>query len=993
MWVLIVGKTNNGQQVDNAVWECVQKSSIFALEGLVMLSSSAKSSSRKLNRYRIVVRLGDSEIIIALGADLFIINTHWKVVSEQLVVALQNLVGDDEVEEANSMKQYLMMKISTLSRIEVAQQIEQESKMLKKLENRMGLTSGSSSPGGAMAQTASGVMMGSSSSGSVSPIVLDSPSRLMVGSSSYFQSLFNEQLDPKEEELIGYFSGSFWRKIHHPGGGIYLTKNFLCFGTTELRKRYVVPWTSINVIELLPENHIFSFVLHQKNCIRILRRRKEYFLADFENVEDALSTIEQAWHDAIAAKSSRISLLVAGSSMNYKKGSSDVVVYYDNSPSMNNSRTPPTANKKNPEEKKIKEIRTSSNPLIDPLFALPSHFSMASIHLDKCTFRWKLDSGFQSTLNVKGEFYTSGKWVSFISSSGSQMSITIPYFFCKDLIEQSNEPTQPASSPSTSVIRPTVQNVIEIQSQKATFYFGFASAKRRANIYKIIRSLWCNAAKSQHIRRKNEEEIQFERKRKELRRLVFKEREIFVKHASTARKKQWKGYFEENGDDIDMVKTSALKLLISKGVPNSLRGKIWQISCLSCYKMSSKARLDDDKKNVESKYQKYLLLSQKTSTKATIEIEKDLSRSLGVSFYRTEEGISSLRQVLGAYAAYNPVIGYCQSMNIITAALLLYMREEEAFWVLCTIVEDLMPDYYTKSMLGCLIDQQVFHVLMKKYLPKVAQHMTDVLGLPISVVTLPWFMCLFIGILPWEITLRCLDRFFMEGAVELFRFALTVFSFFEAKILAATDSFEILHLFKVQPDLRWSPALSDVLNRYTEMIRWDEIQQLRNTHRPKVIKELAAKQCPHFSQDEDTRSLEEHDRRISDMLQLSLPQLEYDSLNAFMNITSINDLKLLAANLKREQSKQEEEEGTNNTKKTTKKKRKKKYITDVIGNLSNSLSNVSTSSSSVDSSSSDSLPSSSPSSSTPSSSSSTCSSAVSPITSPYRPKDPSSSPS
>jgi len=109
-------------------------------------------------------------------------------------------------------------------------------------------------------------------------------------------------------------------------------------------------------------------------------------------------------------------------------------------------------------------------------------------------------------------------------------------------------------------------------------------------------------------------------------------------------------------------------------------GKIWQISCLSCYKMSSKARLDEDKKNVESKYQKYLLLSHKSS-RVAVEIEKvflafifsykpfvrlkhlqDLSRSLGVSFYKTEEGLSSLRQVLGAYAAYNPVIGYCQSM-------------------------------------------------------------------------------------------------------------------------------------------------------------------------------------------------------------------------------------------------------------------------------------------------------------------------------------------
>jgi len=255
----------------------------------------------------------------------------------------------------------------------------------------------------------------------------------MIGSSSYFYGLFHE-LDPKEEELVGFYSGSFWRKIHHPGAGIYITKSFLCFGTNELRKKYIIPLTSINVIELLPVNHIFAFVLNQKNCIRIVRRRKEYFLADFENVDDALSAIEQARHEAIATKSFRISQLVtASSAISFKKGSSDAVLYYDNSNAHNNKGP---LIERGPDERKPKEVRTSSNPLIDPLFALPSHFSMASIHLDKCTFWWKLDSGYQSNLNVKGEFYTSGKWISFVSSSlGNQLSvrtsISLNAIYCK----------------------------------------------------------------------------------------------------------------------------------------------------------------------------------------------------------------------------------------------------------------------------------------------------------------------------------------------------------------------------------------------------------------------------------------------------------------------------------------------------------------------------------------------------------------------------------
>ncbi len=32
-------------------------------------------------------------------------------------------------------------------------------------------------------------------------------------------------------------------------------------------------------------------------------------------------------------------------------------------------------------------------------------------------------------------------------------------------------------------------------------------------------------------------------------------------------------------------------------------------------------------------------------------------------------------------------VGYCQSMNFICALLLLYMEEEDAFWMLMTIIE------------------------------------------------------------------------------------------------------------------------------------------------------------------------------------------------------------------------------------------------------------------------------------------------------------------
>lgn len=64
--------------------------------------------------------------------------------------------------------------------------------------------------------------------------------------------------------------------------------------------------------------------------------------------------------------------------------------------------------------------------------------------------------------------------------------------------------------------------------------------------------------------------------------------------------------------------------------------------------------------------------------------------------------------------------------NIIAATLLLYMSEEEAFWLLCTICEDIVPDYYNKQLLGSIIDQQIFTQLVSIYLPEIDEHLKKV---------------------------------------------------------------------------------------------------------------------------------------------------------------------------------------------------------------------------------------------------------------------------
>ena len=48
------------------------------------------------------------------------------------------------------------------------------------------------------------------------------------------------------------------------------------------------------------------------------------------------------------------------------------------------------------------------------------------------------------------------------------------------------------------------------------------------------------------------------------------------------------------------------------------------------------------------------------------------------------------------------------------------MQEEDAFWLLVTVVEKLLPnDYYTQSMVGTYVDQFVLAHIIKRHLPNI----------------------------------------------------------------------------------------------------------------------------------------------------------------------------------------------------------------------------------------------------------------------------------
>jgi TBC1 domain family member 8/9 len=74
-------------------------------------------------------------------------------------------------------------------------------------------------------------------------------------------------------------------------------------------------------------------------------------------------------------------------------------------------------------------------------------------------------------------------------------------------------------------------------------------------------------------------------------------------------------------------------------------------------------------------------------------------------------------------------------------------------WTLASICEKILPGYYCGSLFGCAIDQEVLAALVGEFLPAVYAQFQHV-GIHLSLITIPWFMCIFIGLVPWDVCCR-----------------------------------------------------------------------------------------------------------------------------------------------------------------------------------------------------------------------------------------------
>ncbi|CAM8923512.1 unnamed protein product [Rhodiola kirilowii] len=276
-----------------------------------------------------------------------------------------------------------------------------------------------------------------------------------------------------------------------------------------------------------------------------------------------------------------------------------------------------------------------------------------------------------------------------------------------------------------------------------------------------------------------------------------------------------------------------LEFLVRGGVPKALRGEVWQAF------VGVKAR------RIKGYYQELLVSEENKgddnkSVDATLkwkkQIEKDLPRTFPGHPALNENGRDSLRRVLWAYALHNPSVGYCQAMNFFAGLLLLMMPEENAFWSLVGIIDDYFDGYFSEDMIESQVDQLVFEELMRERFPKLVNHL-DYLGVQVAWISAPWFLSIFVNMLPWESVLRVWDVLLFEGnRVMLFRTALALMELYGPALVTTKDAADAISLLQSLAGSTFDSSQL-VLTACMGYLAVTEARllELREKHRPSVL--------------------------------------------------------------------------------------------------------------------------------------------------------------
>ncbi|CAK7335161.1 unnamed protein product [Dovyalis caffra] len=240
-------------------------------------------------------------------------------------------------------------------------------------------------------------------------------------------------------------------------------------------------------------------------------------------------------------------------------------------------------------------------------------------------------------------------------------------------------------------------------------------------------------------------------------------------------------------------KPHVVKRRIRKGIPDCLRGLVWQLisgsrdlllmnpgvyEWLGLFK--SAVILSNHKSQVVEVDPQLVIYETSASE---LDIIRDISRTFPSHVFfqqRHGPGQRSLYNVLKAYSVYDRDVGYVQGMGFLAGLLLLYMSEEDAFWLLVALLKGAvhapMEGLY---QVGLPLVQQylsLFDRLVKEHMPKLGEHFTQEMINP-SMYASQWFITVFSYSFPFHLALRIWDVFLYEGVKIVFKVGLALLKY------------------------------------------------------------------------------------------------------------------------------------------------------------------------------------------------------------------------
>ena len=189
--------------------------------------------------------------------------------------------------------------------------------------------------------------------------------------------------------------------------------------------------------------------------------------------------------------------------------------------------------------------------------------------------------------------------------------------------------------------------------------------------------------------------------------------------------------------------------------------------------------------NVRNKIYGTELDTQEISGEESVEVKSNIGNDDEPDLIHARGGQASLRRVLRAYSVIDPEVGYCQGMNFISAMFIIFMSEEEAFWLLEKVMNQ--PPCKMRGLFGSGMAEArevlfIAEKLISQFLPKLASHLEKE-NIHITMYATQWLLTLYSSTFPFDLVTRIWDCFLLEGWKIAYRVMLAILALSEQHLL------------------------------------------------------------------------------------------------------------------------------------------------------------------------------------------------------------------